>query len=89
MIPKFIIEEVRKTEISTLISEFMPLEQQGTQLVGTCPFCHQSKFMVSQSKNIFKYFTCQKGGGTDTFCATDISQIFYRCCPFFGSKVGD
>jgi DNA primase len=68
MIPKSFVETlVQKTDIESLIKQYVALTQVGAQLKGKCPFCRSPLFTVSRSKQIYKCFSCKKGGGVLTF----------------------
>ncbi len=57
-------EVIESTDIVSLISKYVPLEKQGKDYKGVCPF-HNEKtpsFMVSPEKKIFKCFGCGASG---------------------------
>ncbi len=64
------IEEVKsKTDIVSLISEYIPLKKAGRNYKANCPF-HSEKtpsFMVSQERGIYKCFGCGEGGDIYNF----------------------
>lgn len=62
-----LIEE--KSNISSIISDYISLEKKGNNHVGLCPFHSDTNpsMSVSDSKGIFKCFTCQAGGGPINF----------------------
>jgi DNA primase len=65
-----IIDDVRSANnIVEVIGEYLPLKRSGANYKCRCPF-HNEKtpsFMVSPSKQIFKCFSCGKGGNVFTF----------------------
>ena len=68
MIPKKFIEEITwNINIVSLIAEYVDLTEAGSQLKGVCPFCKSNTFTVSNDKQIYKYFRCNKGGGVISF----------------------
>ncbi len=62
-----LIEE--KSNISSIISDYISLEKKGNNHVGLCPFHSDTNpsMSVSDAKGIFKCFTCQAGGGPINF----------------------
>ena len=67
-----VVDEIRsKVDIVSVISEFVSLKKKGNNYVSSCPFLdHDDKapsFSVSQSKQIYKCFGCQRGGNVFTF----------------------
>jgi DNA primase len=65
-----IIDEVRsKTDIVSLVSEYVKLRKAGRSYVGLCPF-HEEKtpsFNVDPDKQFFYCFGCGTGGNVFTF----------------------
>lgn len=64
------VAQVRaKTDIVTLINEFVPLKKTGQNFKANCPF-HGEKtpsFVVSPQRQIWHCFGCHKGGDAFTF----------------------
>ncbi|BDU67650.1 MAG: DNA primase [Candidatus Tyloplasma litorale] len=62
-----IIED--KATISEVISDYISLEKKGNNYIGLCPFHPDTKpsMSVSDSKGIFKCFSCGKGGSVISF----------------------
>ncbi|MBV8198209.1 MAG: DNA primase [Candidatus Eremiobacteraeota bacterium] len=62
--------EIRaRTEIASLIGQYVPLRKRGNDLVGLCPF-HAEKtpsFHVHPDRGFFKCFGCGAGGDVITF----------------------
>lgn len=65
-----LIAEIRdRTDIVTLIGEFVELKQRGANFVGLCPF-HSEKspsFNVRRDRQYFHCFGCQESGDAMTF----------------------
>ena len=64
------VEEVKKkTDMVTLVGEYVELKKAGRNFKGLCPF-HNEKtpsFMVNEELQIFKCFGCGKGGDALSF----------------------
>ncbi|HZQ29989.1 MAG TPA: DNA primase [Patescibacteria group bacterium] len=64
------VSEVRdKTDLVSLISEYIPLKKAGRNFKANCPF-HQEKtpsFVISPERQIWHCFGCQKGGDAFSF----------------------
>lgn len=64
------VEEVKsKTDIVSVIGEYVDLKKAGRNFKGLCPF-HSEKtpsFMVSPELQIFKCFGCERSGDSYTF----------------------
>ena len=69
-IPHETIQRIHDTaDIVDVISDFVSLKKSGANYTGLCPF-HDDKtpsFSVSPSKEIFKCFSCGKGGNLINF----------------------
>lgn len=62
-------EVLSKTDIVSIISEYISVTKQGKNFRACCPF-HDEKtasFMINPQKNIFKCFGCGKGGNAIKF----------------------
>lgn len=65
LIDKKIIDEINeKTDIVSLVSEYVKLEKAGKNFRGLCPFHSETNpsFSVSPEKNIAMCFSCKEGG---------------------------
>jgi len=85
------VEEVKqKTDIVSLISEFVELKKAGRNFKGLCPF-HSEKtpsFMVSPELQIYKCFGCQEGGDALTFLQKYEAMEFYEALKFLADRAG-
>ena len=65
-----VIDEIRaRTDIVSVVSEYVKLRKSGKNYVGLCPF-HQEKtpsFTVDPEKQFFYCFGCGEGGNIFTF----------------------
>lgn len=67
---KELSEEIRqKSDIVTVISNFIPLTRKGKNFIGVCPFHNDStpSLTVSPEKQIYKCFACNAAGNSITF----------------------
>ncbi|MGY4104161.1 DNA primase [Ignavigranum ruoffiae] len=69
-IPQEMIEKIRsQTNIVDLIGQYVDLNKRGNNYIASCPF-HEDRnpsFSVSQDKQIFKCFSCGRGGNAFSF----------------------
>lgn len=64
------VDEINeKTDIVSLVSEYVKLEKQGKNYKGLCPFHEDTNpsFSVSPERNIAKCFSCNEGGAPIRF----------------------
>ncbi|HOG17449.1 MAG TPA: DNA primase [Syntrophales bacterium] len=90
-IPPEIVEEVKnRTDILSLVSEYVTLRKAGRNYVGLCPF-HKEKtpsFSVNQDKQIFYCFGCGEGGNALTFLMKINSMAFPEAVRQLARKAG-
>jgi DNA primase len=69
-IPDRVVQEILdKTDIVSVIGDYVRLAKKGSRWVGLCPF-HAEKspsFSVDADKGLYYCFGCQKGGSTTQF----------------------
>lgn len=78
-IPEQLIEQVRqRSDIVEIIGESVQLKKSGRSYVGLCPFHADRKpsMNVSPDLQIFKCFSCGKGGNIYTFM-TDFHRLTF------------
>lgn len=90
-ISKRTIEEIReKSDIVSLISEYIDLEKKGNNYLGLCPF-HNEKtpsFNVNAEKGFYHCFGCKAHGSVIDFIM-DIEHIeFQNAVKKLGERVG-
>ncbi|MGO3202330.1 MAG: CHC2 zinc finger domain-containing protein, partial [Ruoffia tabacinasalis] len=64
-IPEEVINEVKSNvDIVELIGQYVQLNKRGTNYMASCPFHEDNNpsFSVSQPKQIYKCFSCGRGG---------------------------
>lgn len=90
-IPEDKIEEVRRrTDIVSLIGEYVTLRKAGRNFLGLCPF-HQEKtpsFTVSPDKQMFHCFGCSEGGNAISFLMKLNHLTFPEAVRQLAGKVG-
>lgn len=90
-IPEEIIEDVRKANnIVDVVGEYVQLTKQGRNYFGLCPF-HGEKtpsFSVTEDKQIFHCFGCQKGGNVITFMMEIESFSFFESLEYLANRAG-
>lgn len=77
-------------DIVQVVSEFVTLRKSGSNFKGLCPF-HDEKtpsFMVSPSKQIFKCFSCGKGGDSVRFLMEHEQLSYPEALRWLGKKYG-
>ena len=85
------LEELRdRNDILSVISETVPLKQQGRNWAGRCPF-HDDRtpsFTVSPDKQMFYCFGCQTGGDVITFVMKRDHLSFPEAVAFLARRAG-
>lgn len=79
-----------KTDIVTLLSEYLPLKKLGRNFKTTCPF-HSEKspsFVVSPERQIWHCFGCSKGGDVFTFLMEYESLEFPEALRILAKRTG-
>ncbi|KKU01411.1 MAG: primase protein, partial [Candidatus Woesebacteria bacterium GW2011_GWE1_45_18] len=85
------VDEVKqKTDIVSLIGEYVQLKKAGRNYRALCPF-HSEKtpsFMVSPELQIYKCFGCQAGGDAFTFLEQYEGMDFGEALRFLADRAG-
>lgn len=79
-----------KTDVVSLISEYIPLKKMGRNFKTVCPF-HSEKtpsFVVSPERQIWHCFGCGKGGDVFTFLMEYENMEFVEALRFLAKKAG-
>lgn len=70
LIPEEVIQEIRqKTDIVDIINQYVQLSKRGNNYTASCPF-HEDRnpsFSVHHGKQIYKCFSCGRGGNVYGF----------------------
>lgn len=85
-----VAEVKQKTDIVSLIGEYIQLKKAGRNYKTNCPF-HGEKtpsFMVSPELQIYKCFGCQAAGDCFTFLEQYEGMEFAEALKFLADKVG-
>lgn len=91
------ISEVDKRRIEDaanvvdVISDFIQLKKKGKEYVSLCPFHadrHIGSFSVDPKKNIYKCFSCGKGGNSITFLMEYAGYTYIESIKYLGAKYG-
>lgn len=85
------VSQIReKTDIVSLISEYIPLKKAGRNFRSNCPF-HNEKtpsFVVSSERQIWHCFGCSKGGDCFTFLMEYEHLEFREALRILAKKTG-
>lgn len=91
MIPQAFIDEIQaRTDISEVISSYIPLKRAGRNFKALCPF-HGEKtpsFLVSPQKQIFHCFGCGEGGGAIQFIMRYEKVTFVEAIEMLANRMG-
>lgn len=91
MIPPEVIDDIRnRSDIVSVISEYVALKKRGRNYLGLCPF-HSEKtasFTVSAEKQMFHCFGCGEGGNIFSFLMKIENIGFAEAVAELGEKLG-
>src|SRR6218665_1912570 len=77
-IPEDIVKVIKERAVLLeVIGEFTGLKKKGKDFVGECPFCNVSKFSVTPAKDIYKCWSCEKGGNNVLTFLMDKQNLTY------------
>ncbi len=90
-IPETIVDEIRqRTDLVSLIGEYLTLEKRGKNMVGLCPF-HSEKtpsFTVSPEKQLFHCFGCSASGNVFSFIMKMDNLTFTEAAHSLAKRAG-
>lgn len=91
MIPEqFIDELIARSDITDVVSDYVHLILKDGNMWGLCPF-HGEKtpsFSVNRDKQIFKCFSCGKGGGVINFIMSIENMSYPEAIRFLAKRLG-
>ncbi|MBR0043485.1 MAG: DNA primase, partial [Synergistaceae bacterium] len=79
-----------RIDIVELISDYVRLRRAGRNYLGLCPF-HNEKtpsFTVSQERQTWHCFGCERGGDIFTFIMQHENMDFYEALKFLADRAG-
>ena len=91
MINNDVINEIRnKSDIVSVISNYVPLTKRGKNYFGVCPFHddHSPSMSVSPEKQIYTCFSCGATGNVFTFVSEYEHMSFIEAVKLLGNKLG-
>ena len=91
MINNDVINEIRnKSDIVSIISNYVPLTKRGKNYFGVCPFHddHSPSMSVSPDKQIYTCFSCGATGNVFTFVSEYEHISFIEAVKLLGNKLG-
>ena len=91
MINNDVINEIRnKSDIVSIISNYVPLTKRGKNYFGVCPFHddHSPSMSVSPEKQIYTCFSCGATGNVFTFVSEYEHISFIEAVKLLGNKLG-
>lgn len=79
-----------KTDIVSLISEYLPLKKAGRNFTTNCPFHSENtpSFVISPERQIWHCFGCGKGGDVYTFLMEYENLEFFETLQVLAKKAG-
>ena len=86
-----VIEDIRtRANIVDIIGSYIPITKKGNDYVAVCPFHddHSPSMHISESKQIYKCFSCNAAGNVFTFVANYEDISFPNAVLSVASKIG-
>ncbi|MBM4235529.1 MAG: DNA primase [Firmicutes bacterium] len=84
-----LIDEIRqRTDLITLVGDYLKLERRGKNLVGLCPFHHEKtpSFTVSPDKQLYHCFGCGASGNAFTLIMELEKMTFPEAARFLAQR---
>ena len=79
---------VDSADILMVIAERQVLRSIGKNYLGKCPFCGRREFAVSEEKNFYHCFACEKSGSSLTYLIEVAGMTFYEGVEHLGRMQG-
>ena len=73
------IDQIKETDLLSIISHYVDLKKSGTNYTGCCPF-HDEKtpsFSVNPAKGLYKCFGCGEGGNNPVQFIMDLEKLTF------------
>ena len=85
---KFLDELKSKNSLEEVVSQYIPLEQRGTNFWGRCPFHHEktASFCVNSLDQFYYCFGCHKSGDVISFIQEIESLDFAEAVKFLATR---
>ncbi len=86
-----VISDIRmQANIVDIIGSYIPITKKGNDYVAVCPFHddHSPSMHISESKQIYKCFSCNAAGNVFTFVANYEDIGFIEAVNLVASKIG-
>lgn len=91
MIEQAVIDKVfEASSITDVVGEFVRLKKSGSNYTGLCPFHNERhpSFSVSETKGIYKCFSCGESGNVATFLMNHEKMSFPEAIEWLGKRYG-
>ncbi len=79
---------VESADILMVIAERQVLRSMGKNYLGKCPFCGRRDFAVSEEKNFYHCFACEKSGSSLTYLIEVAGMTFVEAVEQLGRMQG-
>ncbi len=86
----FLDELTERSDIVDVVSDYVTLKKQGSNMFGLCPFHSEktSSFSVNEARQIFHCFGCGVGGGVISFIMRIENLDFPDAVRFLAARAG-
>ena len=79
---------LENADILLVIAERQVLRSIGKNYLGKCPFCDRQDFTVSEEKNFYHCFACNKSGSSLTYLIEVEGMVFVEAVEQLGRMQG-
>lgn len=86
---EWLTELLNKNDIVDVISQYVPLKENGGRHWGLCPFHHEKtpSFSASRERQLFYCFGCKEGGNVIHFIMKSDRLSYYDAVEFLANRV--